>query len=235
MLSKIASKRLIGLSLFLIISLILLYFLSPYLHLNTIKTYYFILQRYKEQHLLLSILLMTSLYIIVVYFSVPGTAILTISTSFIFGFRLGLMITLISATIGATCLFLFAKWFGAPWFITETNNWATRLQKGFKRNAFSYLLFLRLIPLFPFPLINIIPGLLQIRTKIFITATFIGIIPGSIVYTSLGNGLNIILSNHQTPNLNIIFTPHILLPLIGLALLSLLPIIYRCYKDKKHA
>ena len=108
------------------------------------------------------------------------------------------------------------------------------MEQGFKRNAFNYLLVLRLIPIFPFWLVNIVPALLNISIrKYFVAASSVGIIPGSFVYVSVGSGLNHILDAGQKPNLGIIFTPVVLLPLVGLAILSFIPIIYKYFKGKK--
>jgi len=88
------------------------------------------------------------------------------------------------------------------------------------------------VPLFPFWVVNIVPALLDVRLRIYIIATFIGIIPGTFVYVLVGNGLESVIAAGQRPDLGIIFRPEILAPFIGLALLSLVPIIYKKYKKK---
>lgn len=116
----------------------------------------------------------------------------------------------------------------------KTSRWIKGMEQGFKDNAFSYLLVLRLVPLFPFWLVNIVPALLGVSKRTFVFATFMGIIPGSFVYVLVGNGLGHIFDANQTPDLSIIFDAKVLLPLLGLALLSLLPVVYKFVKRKKN-
>ena len=101
-----------------------------------------------------------------------------------------------------------------------------------QKNAFTYLLFLRLIPIFPFWAVTLVPGLLGVSLRSFFFATLIGIIPGTFVYALLGNGLGTLLEQGQAPNLGIIFNPEIFIPLCGLALLSLVPLIYKRIKKR---
>lgn len=226
--------RLLALIAFIIVAAILFYLLAPYLNLESLQNHYLTIQDYKNQHWLLSIIIMMLTYILAVSFSIPGTAILTILTGFLFGIPLGLCMVLISATTGATILFLLAKWFSADWIERKASQWVAKFQQGFQQNAWSYMFILRLLPIFPFPVINIVPGLLKISTCVFMISTFFGIIPGTLVYISLGSGLSQIFENNQQPNLGMIFEPHIILPLIGLALLALLPMIYQHFKGRKH-
>jgi uncharacterized membrane protein YdjX (TVP38/TMEM64 family) len=102
-----------------------------------------------------------------------------------------------------------------------------KLEDGFRRDALSYLLFLRLVPAFPFWLVNLVPALLGVGLPTFVLGTFLGIIPGTLVYVSVGNGLGAVLDGGGTPDLGIVLTPAVLLPLLGLALLSLVPILVR--------
>jgi uncharacterized membrane protein YdjX (TVP38/TMEM64 family) len=106
------------------------------------------------------------------------------------------------------------------------------MEQGFRDNALSYLLFLRLIPLFPFWLVNLVPAFLGVPLWTYVIGTFFGIMPGSIVYTSVGNGLGAVFDQGRTPDLSIIFKPEILLPIIGLAVLSLVPVAYKAIKGK---
>ena len=107
------------------------------------------------------------------------------------------------------------------------------MEEGFRRDALSYLLVLRLIPIFPFWLVNIVPAFLGVPLRTYVLGTFVGIIPGSFVYASVGNGLGAVFDAGGTPDLGIIFAPAILLPIVGLAVLALLPIVYRRFKARK--
>ena len=106
------------------------------------------------------------------------------------------------------------------------------MKVGFQKNELSYLLVLRLVPIFPFWLVNLVPSLIGVSVRNFMIGTFFGIIPGTAVFCSLGNGLSILFDQGVAPDLNIIFNLEILGPLIGLAFLSLISIFYK--KIKKH-
>ncbi len=174
------------------------------------------------------------IYTLAVAFSLPGATILTLSAGFLFGTLLGAAYAVIGATLGATALFLIAKTSFGEIFRSRTEGVLGKLKDGFGRNALSYLLFLRLVPLFPFFLINIAAAFLQVPTRIFVLGTAIGIIPGGFVIASVGNGLGVVLDQGAAPDLGIIFTPPILLPLLGLALLSLLPVLVGKLRARKN-
>ena len=107
------------------------------------------------------------------------------------------------------------------------------MEAGFQKNAFSYLMVLRLVPLFPFFLVNLAPAFLGVKLRTFMVATFFGIIPGTFVFASVGNGLGAIFDEGGEPNLGIIFQPEVLGPILALAALSLVPVIYKRFsKDE---
>ncbi|WP_198009884.1 TVP38/TMEM64 family protein [Legionella tunisiensis] len=170
-------------------------------------------------------------YILTVAISVPGALFLTLTGGFLFGIFWGALYVIISATIGATLLFLAVHSALGEWLSQKTTQWITKMREGFHKNAFSYLIILRLIPIFPFWAVNIVSGLLKVKPKTFIMATFIGIIPGTFIYAMIGNNLGVLFDRNEKPDLHTIFSPEILLPLIGLALLLLLPIIYHQLKE----
>jgi len=175
-------------------------------------------------------LLFISLYAASTAVSLPGGAILTIAGGFLFGTVVGTVYVVIGATIGATGLFLAARTaLGEP-LRARAGPSVKRMEKGFQDNALSYLLVLRLVPLFPFWLVNLVPAFLGVPLRTYVIGTAIGIIPGSFVYASVGNGLGAVFDAGKTPDLLIIFQPDILIPIIGLAVLSLIPIIYKKFK-----
>ena len=101
------------------------------------------------------------------------------------------------------------------------------MEDGFRKNALSYLLVLRLVPLFPFFLVNLVPAFLGVGIRTYVLGTFFGIIPGSFVYVSIGNGLGALLDAGENPDLGIIFQPRFLIPIVGLAVLAAIPVLYR--------
>jgi len=175
------------------------------------------------------------LYSVVVALSLPGGAVMTVAAGFLFGTFGGGLIAVVGATIGATALFLIARTAVGDLFRVRAGPFLARLEEGFRENAMSYLLFLRLIPVFPLWLVNLVPAFLGIPTLTYVIGTFIGIIPTTFVFASVGNGLGAVIDAGQDPDLGIIFKPEILGPLIALALISLLPIAYKKYQARKKA
>jgi signal transduction histidine kinase/uncharacterized membrane protein YdjX (TVP38/TMEM64 family) len=166
-------------------------------------------------------------YAVLVAFSIPIGAIATIAAGFLFGIIYGTVIVVIGATLGAIGIFLAAKTSVGDLLLRRAGPAIRRMEAGFRENAFNYMLVLRLVPLFPFWLVNLAPAFLGVGLRSFALATVIGIIPGTAVYVGVGNGLGEVLDAGGTPDLHIIFRPAILLPIIGLAVLSLVPVIYR--------
>ena len=218
----------------LIIGFIAFYYfdLHHYLNINTLKQHYQSLIQWKSEYPLMGIIIFMLIYIVMAACSIPGAAIMTITGGFLFGIWIGAAAVVVSATGGASLIFLAARTALGEFLAEKAGPRIKNLEHGFHENAFNYLLVLRLIPLFPFWLVNIVPALLNVKLSTFIIATFIGIIPGSIVYVSIGNGLDTLLAAGKTPNLSIIFSLPILLPILGLALLSILPVIYKKFKRK---
>ena len=186
-----------------------------------------------EQRPFLAPLAFMAVYAAVIALSVPGGAVLTITGGFLFGIVAGSLYVVIAATLGATIVFLIAKTALGDALRAKAGPRIRRMEEGFRQDALSYLLVLRLIPLFPFWLVNIVPAFLGVPVRTYVLGTAIGIIPGSLVYASVGNGLGAVFDAGQTPDLGIIFKPAILLPIVGLAVLALLPIAYRGLKARK--
>lgn len=172
-------------------------------------------------------------YAAMIAFSIPGGAVATIVGGFFFGLVTGSIAVVVSATAGATVLFLAARTALGAVLRRKSEGWLHRMEEGFRENAFSYLMVLRLIPLFPFWLVNLVPAFLGVSLRTYVIATFFGIMPGSIVYVSLGNGIGALLESGGTPDFGIVFRAEILLPLVGLAILSMLPIVYKRYRRNK--
>jgi len=174
-------------------------------------------------------------YAVAVALSIPGAAVLTIAGGFMFGMVWGSLLVVAGATLGAVAVFLAARTALGDLLRRRAGPWVQRLEAGFRENAFSYLLTLRLIPVVPFWLVNIVPAFFGVRLGTYTLSTVLGIVPGTIVYVGVGNGLGATLDAGRDPDLGIIFEPAILLPLLGLALLSLVPAAYRKIKGRRPA
>jgi uncharacterized membrane protein YdjX (TVP38/TMEM64 family) len=144
-------------------------------------------------HLLLSLAVYAVVYFVATALFLPGAALLTVLGGFLFGWAVAAPVTVVSATLGATLLFLVARTSFGDLLARRGGGIVRRLASGFAENAFSYLLFLRLVPLFPFFIVNIAPAFCNIKTRTFVLATMIGIIPATIAYAALGAGLDSII------------------------------------------
>ncbi|WP_440616950.1 TVP38/TMEM64 family protein [Cysteiniphilum sp. 6C5] len=224
-------KRLVPI-IILIIGLIIFFALGGehYLSLETLTMHYQTLQAFTQQHYLLSVFIFMLSYIIIVAFSIPGATIMTLLGGFLFGVFFGSIWTVLAATIGATITYLAVRMAFAQSLKNKASGSIAKMRDGFQQNEFNYLLFLRLLPIFPFFIINIAVGVLGVSLRHFFIGTLLGIIPGTFIYAWVGSGLGFALEQGHALNLKVIFSPQILLPICALALLSLVPIIYRKLK-----
>ena len=179
-------------------------------------------------------LLFMVIYATVVAFSLPGGAIMTIAGGFLFGTALGTAWVVLSATLGATILFVIAKTsLGNP-LRAKAGPWLKKMENGFQENGLSYLLVLRLIPLFPFFVVNLVPAFLGVHLRTYVIGTLVGIVPGSFVYATVGAGLGSIFDQNEAFTATGILTPEIVTALLGLSVLSLLPVAYKKIKARVH-
>jgi uncharacterized membrane protein YdjX (TVP38/TMEM64 family) len=172
-------------------------------------------------------------YAIAIAFSLPIGMLVTPLAGYLFGPWLGAVLAIIGATLGAIAVFLAARTAFYDLFHARAGAALARFEEGFRRDSFSYLLFLRLVPIFPFWLVNIVPALLGMRLDRFALATLIGIVPGCIVYSSVGAGFGVLIDRGEMPDLGVIFQAPILLPLLGLAVLALVPVVYARLRSRK--
>ncbi len=212
--------------------------LNKYLTLDLLRENREVLKTWVHEHKTEAVLLFILAYIMVAAFSLPLGVLLSVAGGFLFGSVFGAAWIVVGATIGATILFFVAKTaLGEP----LRERFASQLKKmeeGFRTNAFSYLLLLRLVPLFPFWLVNLAPAFLGVSVTTFVVTTAIGIIPGSFVFASIGNGLNALFEAGERPDLSLmalLSRPDFYVPIVGLAVLSLIPIVYRTFFAKKQA
>jgi len=173
-----------------------------------------------------------ALYALAVAVSFPGAVVFTVTSGLLFGTALGAALTVCAATLGAVLIFLAARSALGPFLARRAGRLLDRVQPGLQRNGFLYVLALRLIPIVPFWLINLAAALSGVRLWHFAVATFIGIIPATTVFASIGAGVGGVLEAGRTPDLSIIFSAPVLLPLLGLAALSLLPVGWRYWKGE---
>tara|TARA_R110000868_G_scaffold387972_1_gene656726 strand:+ start:704 stop:1411 length:708 start_codon:yes stop_codon:yes gene_type:complete len=221
-------------SLIMLLGIFLHFKLYHYLSFESLKTHRVLLLAWADQHLILAVLSFMLMYIIGVASSMPGAFFLTFIGGFLFGPWLGTLTVVISATLGAMFVYLAVKLALRDWVAKRNAKWLKSMEQGFKNNALSYLLFLRLVPVFPFFLVNIIPALLGVPLSTFMIGTFFGIMPGSFIYVLVGNGLGHVFDTNSTPNISILTDPALLGPLLALALLALVPMVCRHIKQRRN-
>lgn len=174
-----------------------------------------------------------ALYAACVAVSIPGAVVITVSGGLLFGQWGGAALAVVGATIGAMLVFLAARSALGPLLATRAAPLLERLRPGLERDGFSYLLAIRLVPVVPFWVVNLAPALLGMRLAPFAAATLLGIIPGTAVFASIGAGIGHVLDAGGTPDLGIILSPPVLLPLLALAALALLPSLWKRWRARR--
>ena len=195
--------------------------LKTYLSLDALKDNRDSLLVFTQDHYVPAVALFILIYVLQTSFSLPGATIMTLAGGFLFGSLWGPVYVNIGATTGATLAFLAARYLFHQWVERKFGDRLGPIQDGFARNAFSYLLTLRLIPFFPFFLVNLLSGLTRVKVSTYVVATAVGIIPGSVVYAFAGRQLGTINA------LSELVSPRLLLAFSLLGLLMLVPVIYR--------
>jgi uncharacterized membrane protein YdjX (TVP38/TMEM64 family) len=180
-----------------------------------------------DSHLALAAIGFMVGYAAAVALSVPGAVVLTVAGGFLFGTAAATAMVVVAATAGATVLFLAARTVFRNLLEPRAGPWLARLQRGFAANELSYLLVLRLVPLFPFFVVNLVPAFLDVRLRNFVLATAAGIIPGTLVFAGIGAGLGSIVDAGEACSVSQVLRPQVLAPLLGLALLALAPVAYK--------
>ena len=207
--------------------------LDEFVTLDALKTHREVLQGWVETQGAVAWLVYAAIYMAAVAFSIPGGAVLTIAGGFLFGPYVATSVVVIGATCGATILFLAARYAFADYLRGKAGGAMRRMEAGFNENPVSYMLILRLVPLFPFWLVNLVPAFLGVKIRIYFLCTLFGIIPGTFVYSLVGDGAGAVLDAGGELDLGIIFEPRILAPIVGLAVLACIPIVYKRFRARR--
>ena len=205
-----------------------------------------------DANMALSLAAFIALYAATVTLSLPGGAVLTIAGGFLFGWFLGGVASIIGATIGACAVFLVARSSLGDFLAARAGPWLSRFRQGFQEDAFSYLLFLRLVPIFPFWLVNLAPGLLGVSFATYVVTTILGIIPGTFAYSLAGNGLDSLIEAQQAMHQSCLakigpggqescpyaldpgalLTPELIAGLVALGLVALVPVVVKWFRRR---
>ena len=206
------------------------------------------LEAFIDRHLFAALAAFLALYVAAVALSIPGAVFLTVSAGILFGWLLGGLAALAGATIGATIVFLIARSALGDYVQRKAGPRLVKLAEGFKADAFSYLLFLRLVPVFPFWLVNLAPALLGVRLGTFVAATALGIVPATFAFAFVGAGLDSLLAAQEVAyraclaaarsdcrldfDLKAAVTPQLLIALTALGMLALVPTLVRRWRAR---
>ena len=209
--------------------------LQDYLSFEALRENRFLLTELVENRYIIATLGFMAIYAVATAVSLPGGALLSIAGGFLFGPWLGTVWVVVGATIGATAIFLIARTALGDSLRKKAGPAVASMEAGFQENAFSYLLTLRLIPLFPFFLVNLVPAFLGMRLGSYVLATFIGIVPGAFVFTFAGAGLGSVFDANESFSPASVLTPEVIAALVGLGLLSLVPVVYKRLRARKAA
>ncbi|MBY8974373.1 TVP38/TMEM64 family protein [Rhodobacteraceae bacterium NNCM2] len=200
---------------------------GDYLSFDALEQHYEQLIAWRDSNWLLSALVFAAIYTAAVAFSLPGAIWLTLIGGFLFGIVAGSIIVVLSATLGAVAVFLAARSSFGALLHEKAGGWIARVESQFREGEVSFLLIIRLVPVIPFFICNLAPAFLGVRLFTFFWTTLIGIIPGTVVFISIGAGLGKQLDMGEPPDLGVIFEPHVIGPLLGLAVLASLPLVLR--------
>ncbi len=183
-----------------------------------------------------TLLVFLAVYVGIVAFSLPGATVATLAGGFLFSTFPGALFNVVAATAGASIIFLAARW-GAGDRLAErmdaSDGLVKRIKAGIDANQWEMLFLIRLVPAVPFFVANLVPALVGVPLFRFVVTTFLGIIPGAVVYTSVGAGLGEVFARGERPDLGVIFEPHVLLPILGLCALAALPIGLKALRGPK--
>jgi uncharacterized membrane protein YdjX (TVP38/TMEM64 family) len=224
--------------------------LNRQLSLESLVRHHAAIERIVAEHRASAFAAYVLLYITVVAFSIPGALVLTVTGGVVFGTLMGALGAIIGATVGGTIIFLIARGAVGEILIRRAGPTVNKLMTGFRKDAFCYLLFLRLVPLVPFWLVNLVPAIAGVRPAPFIAATALGIIPGSFVFAFFGSGLDSVMDAQRAAyeaclavggvdchlgfDVHALATPRLVAGFIILALFALVPVVVKYVKAKQH-
>ena len=207
--------------------------LHHYLTFSALKEHRHLLMAFVDDNAVQAVALFVLVYAVSTAASLPGGAILSIAGGFLFGAVGGTLAIVVGATVGATAVFLIARTALGDALRKRAGSALLSMERGFQENALSYLLFLRLVPVFPFFLVNLVPAFLGVRLRTYVLGTFIGIIPGSFVFAITGAGLGSVFDSAESFSPASVLTIEVVVALVGLSLLSLTPILYKRLRGRR--
>lgn len=221
------SKRFLTITIIFLSAVLGTYLVQDQLSFDTLRTHRTQLLEFKQSNTILFSIGFVISYAAIVAFSLPGSTVASITGGFLFGLSFGVFLNVLAATAGATALFIIVRW-GIGDFML---GWLDKLEgrseiiiQRLRSNELSVLLSLRLIPVVPFFILNLLAASVGMKLRNFIVGTVFGMLPAAVVFTWIGVGLGEVFDRGSDPDLSLIWTPNVLLPMLALGVLSLLPV-----------
>jgi len=225
-------RKYLFLSVLLLAAFAFFYFhLYQYFTFEMLKKYQTIIQKWTIENYKYAVIIYILLFSFMIACTIPCATFFSILGGFLFG-SIGIIYAVFSTTLGGLILYLAVRTAIGSHIAKKSSGWIKKMEAGFQQNAFHYLLSLRLMPIFPCWISNIAAGALNVPLKTFLSATILGILPATIIYVLAGRSLDTLLTDKNAPLFNTIFSPSVFFPLLGLALVSLLPVIYKYFKKR---
>lgn len=220
----------------LVVAVLGFVFLRDHLTFDTLRDNREALLAFRDNNYALMVLGFLGVYFLIVAFSLPGAAVASVTGGFLFGLFAGTGLNVLAATLGAAAIFQAArlglgKTLSAK--LDASEGTLKKMKDGLRENEISVLFLLRLVPAVPFFVANLVPALVGVRFTNFIWTTALGIIPGGIVFTSIGVGLGEVFDRGESPDLSLLWAPQVIGPILGLAALAALPIVIKAVRGKK--
>lgn len=235
----ISLKKLLPLIVIITVAVVGFFTLGDFLNFETLRDNRESLIAWRDSNYVLAALVYIIVYIVVVAFSLPGGLVMTLTGSFLFGWIPGAVFTIIGASIGATAIFLAAKTGLGDALHRKLHATVgekgvlAKMERGLHENELSYLFLMRLVPAVPFFVANLAPAFLGVKLRNYVITTVFGIIPGTLVFSSVGAGLGEVFARGETPDLDLLFEWQVLGPILGLCFLAVLPILVKSFKKNK--
>lgn len=210
--------------------------LRDYLSFDTLAANREALIAFRDSHYLAMVGAFVIAYVTIVAFSLPGASPASVTGGFLFGLGVGTVLNVVSATIGAALIFLAAR-AGLGQVLAArldaSEGRVKRLRDGLRENEISVLFLIRLVPVVPFFVANLLPALVGVKFRNYLLTTALGIIPGALVFTWIGVGVGEVFDRGGTPDLSLLWEPHVIGPILGLAALASLPILLKVLRGRK--
>lgn len=232
---RTGGKRVVVLALFVaLIAAVLSTGVQDFLSLEALRANRQVLLDFVADNYVSAVAAFMVIYILAVTFSIPGAVWLSIAGGFVFSAGPATAYIVIAATIGATLVFLIARYVLGDMLRNKAGGAIERMRAGFQEDAFSYMLVLRLVPLFPFFIVNLVPAFLSVPIRTYVVGTALGIIPGAFVFALVGSGLGAVFdAGGDVDPGAVLVRPEVIGSLLGLAILALIPVAYKRMKGTR--